>query len=456
MPKQNPKLPPQNIEAEQSLLGALLIDKDAILKVAESLHPSHFYRSEQHGKIYQAILELFEKRDPIDLVTVTEMLKAGDNLDLAGGSAYLTTLVNAVPTSAHIESYAKIIKEHALRRSLIASATRLVESAYDEGIPLENVLDDAEQAAFSLSQQNLKRDFVPLKDLLTISFERLDELQKNSGKLRGVPSSFKDLDNKLAGFQDSNLIIFAARPGQGKTSFVLNIAQYVAVKQELSVGFFSLEMSQEELVDRIIVSQADIDAWKLKTGKLDDSDLDRMSHAYGELAEAPLYIDDTPGLSLAEIRTKARRLQMEHGLKLLIVDYLQLIHGRNLENRVQEVSEISQGLKNLARELKIPIIAISQLSRAVESRGSRRPQLADLRESGAIEQDADVVMFLYREDAENLKDVTIDIAKHRNGPTGEIKLVFVPERVKFYGMEKHRIAMKAGGDTGGDAKPAAA
>lgn len=440
MPARNDsKLPPQNIEAEQSLLGALLIDKEAVIRIAESLKPSDFYRTEQHGRIYQAILELFEKREPIDLVTLTEKLKASNSLDIIGGPAYLTTLVNIVPTAAHVEQYAKIIKEHAIRRSLISSATRLVESAYDQGMPVEILLDDAQQGVFALSQQNVKRDFVPIKDLLADSFDKLDELQKNSGKLRGVPSGFKDLDNKLAGFQDSNLIIFAARPGQGKTSFILNVAQYVAVKAGLPVGIFSLEMSQEELVNRIIVGQADIDAWKLKTGKLDGTDLDKMSDAYGVLAEAPIFIDDTPGLSLAEIRTKARRLQMEHGLKILMIDYLQLIHGRNLENRVQEVSEISQGLKNLARELKIPIIALSQLSRAVESRNTRKPQLADLRESGAIEQDADVVMFIYREDPDNIKDVTLDIQKHRNGATGEMKLVFIPERTRFYGMEKSRI-----------------
>ena len=432
------KLPPQNIEAEQSLLGALLIDKDAVVRIAEVLSPIHFYRTEQHGKIYEAIINLFEKREPIDLVTVTERLKQNEALDLAGGPAYLTTLVNTVPTAAHVEHYARIIKEHAVRRSLISQATRLIENAYDESTPVEDILEMAEQGIFAVSQQNVRKDFMALKDLLTTSFDRLDELQKSSGKLRGVPTGFRDLDAKLAGFQDSNLIIFAARPGQGKTSFVLNVAQYVAVKVGLPVGIFSLEMSQEELVDRVIVAQADIDAWKLKTGKLDDSDFDRISHAYGELAEAPLFIDDTPGLSLAEIRTKARRLQMEHGLKLVVVDYLQLIHGRNLENRVQEVSEISQGLKNLARELKIPVLAVSQLSRAVESRGSRKPQLADLRESGAIEQDADVVMFIYREDPENMKDTNLEIAKHRNGATGEIKMMFIPERMKFYGMEKSR------------------
>lgn len=432
------KLPPQNIDAEQSLLGALLIDKDAIVRIAEILNPLHFYRSEQHGKIYEAITELFEKREPIDLVTVTEKLRQKEALDLAGGSAYLATLVNTVPTAAHVEHYARIIKEHAVRRSLISQSTKMIEMAYDESVTVGDILEHAEQSIFAISQDNIKRDFVALKDLLAASFDRLDELQKNSGKLRGVPTGFKDLDSKLAGFQDSNLIIFAARPGQGKTSFVINVAQFVAVRANLPVAVFSLEMSQEELIDRILVAQADIDAWKLKTGKLDDADFDRISHAYGELAEAPLFIDDTPGMSLAEIRTKSRRLQMEHGLKLIIVDYLQLIHGRNLENRVQEVSEISQGLKNLARELKVPVIAVSQLSRSIESRGSRKPQLSDLRESGAIEQDADVVMFIYREDPENMKDTTLAIEKHRNGATGEIKLMFVPERMKFYGMEKSR------------------
>ncbi len=448
------KLPPQNIEAEQSLLGALLIDKDAIVKISESLSPLHFYRTEQHGKIYEAIQQLFEKREPIDLVTITEKLKQNEALDVVGGSAYLTTLVNTVPTAAHIEHYARIIKEHAIRRSMISQATRLVEVAYDESTPIEMLLDGAEQGIFAISQASVRRDFVPLKDLLVASFDRLDELQKSDGKLRGVPSGFRDLDSKLAGFQASNLIIFAARPGQGKTSFVLNVAQHVAVTLNMPVGVFSLEMSQEELVDRLLVGQADIDSWKLKTGKLDDKDLDKLSHAMGQLNEAPIFIDDTAGLSLAEIRTKARRLQMEHGLKMLIIDYLQLIHGRNLENRVQEVSEISQGLKNLARELRIPIIACSQLSRAVESRGSRRPQLADLRESGAIEQDADVVMFIYREDPENISDVTLDIQKHRNGPTGEIKLFFMGERTKFFGMEKTRTIKPAKSDGEHQAKAA--
>ena len=432
------KLPPQNIEAEQSLLGALLIDKDSIVRISEILHPSNFYRSSQHGPIYEAIQALFERKEPIDLVTVTQELKKRDFYDKIGGSAYLTTLVNIVPTSAHIEHYAKIIKEHAVRRSLIVQATQLIEKAYDESHGVPELLEEAEASIFALSQQNVSRDFLPIKDALTQSFDRLDELQKSSGKLRGVPTGFRDLDSKLAGMQNSNLLILASRPGQGKTSMALNIAQYVAVNAGLPVGIFSLEMSQEELVDRLLVGQADIDAWKLKTGKLDEKDFDRLSLSMGELAEAPIFIDDTPGITISEMRTKARRLQIEHGLKFLIVDYLQLIKGRNLENRVQEVSEISQNLKNLARELKIPVLALSQLNRSVEARGSRKPQLADLRESGAIEQDADVVMFIYREDLEKMEQVTLDIQKHRNGATGEIALIFRPERTKFYGMEKTR------------------
>ena len=426
------KLPPQNIEAEQSLLGALLIDKDAVVNVSEILTANDFYRSEQHGQIFSAIVELFDKREPIDLITVTEVLKQKDALDKVGGSAYLAELVNMVPTAAHIESYARIIKEHATRRRLIGDSTKFIEDAYNEMLPIGQIIENAESSIFQLSQQNVRRDFIALRDALTQSFDRLDELQRSSG--------FRDLDNKLAGLQDSTLNIVAARPGQGKTTICLNIATYVAVTQGLPVGFFSLEMSQEELVDRLLVSQADIDAWKLKTGNLSDEDYRRLSTAMGELAEAQMFIDDTPGLTIAEIRTKARRLQVEHGLRLIVVDYLQLVQGsgRNAENRVQEGAEMSMGLKNLARELKLPVLCVSQLSRSIESRGTRKPQLSDLRDSGAIEQDADVVMFVYREDPEAKEQVKLDIQKHRSGPTGEIDLIFKGERVKFYGMEKMR------------------
>lgn len=445
------RIPPQNIEAEQSLLGALLIDKEAIVKIGETLKAEHFYRIEQHGQIYSAILELFEQRDPIDLVTVTDKLRQRDALDKVGGSAYLAELVNMVPTSAHIESYAKIIRDHAIRRQLIASSTKFIEEAYDETIEINEIIEDSESSIFAISQDHIKKDFVHIRDVLASSFDRLDDLQKNSGKLRGVPTGFRDLDARLAGLQDSNLIILAARPGVGKTSFALNIAQHAAIKTGQPVAFFSLEMSQEELVDRLLVSQADIDAFKLKTGRLDARDLDRLSIAMGELAEAPIHIDDTPGASMAEIRTKARRLQSEQGLRLIIVDYLQLITGRNIENRVQVVTEISQSLKNLARELKVPVIALSQLSRAVESRTVKKPQLSDLRESGGIEQDADVVMFLYREESpdglENINESTfkvkLDIQKHRNGSTGDIDLIFRGDRTKFFGMEKARQVRSA-------------
>lgn len=431
------KLPPQNIEAEQSLLGSLLIDKDAIVKVAEWLQASHFYR-ESHGEVYNAIVSLYEKREPADIVTLTDELKLRGTYEMVGGAGYLTTLVNFVPTSAHIEHYARIVKDKAMRRELIGAATRMTEMSYQEAQDVKELMDLAEQSLFSISQEHFRQNFLPIKDALAESFERLDELQKRAGGLRGVATGFPEIDKRLSGLQDSNLIILAARPSVGKTTLAVNIAQHVATKEKVPVGIFSLEMSKEQLVDLILASEADVDAWRLTTGNLEENDFAKLAEAMGELAEAPLYIDDTPGASILEMRTKARRLQAEKGLKLLVVDYLQLIHGRNLENRVQEVSEISQALKNLARELKIPIIAISQLSRAVESRQTKMPQLADLRESGAIEQDADVVMFLYREDPESMEDVKLLISKHRNGPLGEVDLKFKGERRRFFSIERTR------------------
>ncbi|KKR87023.1 MAG: replicative DNA helicase [Candidatus Curtissbacteria bacterium GW2011_GWA1_41_11] len=436
------KITPQDLDAERSIIGAILLDSDAIVAVAQSLKPEHFYK-ESHSDIIKAMLQLFEKREPIDLVTLTAQLKKNNKLDKVGGAAYISEIASGVPTAAHVTQYAQIIRDHWVKRQLIAASAKLSQSAYDETHDVRELLDEAEQSVFALSQEQLRQNFLPLKDALAESFDRLDELHKKKGGLRGVSTGFWDLDGKLAGMQDSNLLILASRPGQGKTSLALNIAAHVAVSEGLPVGIFSLEMSKEELVDRLLVAQAEVDAWKLKTGNLDDNDFDRLQEAMGVLADAPLFIDDTPASNLMEIRTKSRRLQVESGLKLLIVDYLQLIHGRNLENRVQEVSEISQSLKNLARELKIPVIAVSQLSRAVEQRGTRKPQLADLRESGAIEQDADVVMFLWRADPENFEEVKLDIQKHRNGPTGEIDLTFKKERVKFYGVEKRRGTQKA-------------
>jgi len=437
----NPKVPPHDTLAEQSVLGAVLLDKDAVIDVAEFLKSSHFY-DDRHGKIFEAMLSLYENHEPIDTVTVVAQLKKNGDLKIVGGASLVNELLNVVPTSAHAEKYGRIIHELYIKRTLIESAAAISELAFQEEGEAQELLDQAEQKIFAIAQHATKRDFMVIKDALAASFDRLDELHKRAGGMRGVPTGFNDLDVKLAGLQDSNLIILAARPGTGKTAMILNIAQYIGVKEKIPVGIFSLEMSKEELVDRLLVSQADIDAWRLKTGKLSDDDFTKLSEAMGELAEAPLYIDDTPGITLMEMRTKARRLQMEHGVKLIIIDYLQLADpGRRLDSRVQEVSIISQGFKNLARELKVPVLACSQLSRAVEARGTRVPELSDLRESGSIEQDADVVMFLYREEADQNQwgeqiPTKLRIAKHRNGPLAEINLMFRGDRIRFFGVEK--------------------
>jgi replicative DNA helicase len=435
--QQSLRVPPHSQEAEESVLGAMLIDKDAVIAVAEFLLPEDFY-DERLRDIYQACLDLYEDRTPIDVLTVTDKLKKRKTIKEVGGSSYLADLANKVPTAAHVEHYGRIVKDTATKRSLMSAATRLVEVSMDDSLAANEALDKAESEIFSLSQKSLSKTFTSVRETLAESFDRLDELHKSGAGIRGVPTGFPDLDDALAGLQKSNLVILAARPGVGKTSLAMNIAQYVAVELKRPVGFFSLEMSREELVDRLLVAQADIDAWKLKTGKLSEDDFTKLSNAMGVLAEAPLFIDDTPGLSILEMRTKARRLQVENGLDLLVVDYLQLAHSRNLENRVQEVSEISQGLKNLARELKIPVFALSQLSRAVETRGGNKPQLSDLRDSGGIEQDADVVMFLWREDADNNENMMLDIAKHRNGPLRSVPLHFKGDRIRFYSRDtKH-------------------
>ena len=431
------KIPPHSKTAEESVLGSILIDKDAVIAIADFLRPEHFY-DEKNAIICKAALELYDERSPIDIVTLTEKLRKNKSIKSPEISIYLSELVNQVPTAANVEKYGQIIKAYYTKRQLISAAGRISEAAFDDGIEAEKVLDQAESLVFSLSQKHLRQSFVPIKDILAENFDRLDELHKSAGGLRGVSSGFRDLDNLLAGFQRSNLIILAARPGIGKTALGLNILRHITVDLKIPSAIFSVEMSSEELSDRLLVRQADIDAWRLKTGKMEDEDFTRYSEAMGILADAPLFIDDTPGIALNEMRTKARRLQVENGLQLLVVDYLQLIKGRSVDNRVQEVSEISMGLKNIARELKIPVIALSQLNRAVEARGGSRPKLADLRESGSIEQDADVVMFLYREDEENPENVTLEIAKHRNGPTGVIKLRFVPNRVSFYSVETKR------------------
>ena len=429
------RIPPHSLEAEVGILGSLLIDKDAIVKIAEALTPEHFYQ-ERHAQIYQAILALFEKRLPSDLVTLTDELKKVGKFEEVGGASYLTTLVNSVPTSGHVEHYATLVRESATKRSLISSAGAIAESAFDPDADAKELLEFAETTLFGISQQHLRQNFITLREALAESFDRLDELHRKGTGLRGVSTGFSDLDKRLSGMQPANLLILAARPSVGKTTLAMNIAEYVGVHEKVSVGIFSLEMSKGQLVDLMLASQSDIDAWKITTGNLSEKDFENISTSMGTLAEAPIYIDDTPGISVMEIRTKARRLQLEYDLKLLIVDYLQLIRGRNLENRVQEVSEISMSLKNLARELNIPVLAISQLSRAVESRQAKIPQLADLRESGAIEQDADVVMFMHREDPDDMESIKLTIAKHRNGPLGELDLRFVGKRRRFYGLEK--------------------
>lgn len=432
------KVPPHSAEAEKSVLGALLLDRDAVTAVVEFLRAEHFYE-DKHQRIFDVMVDLYQDRQPVDVVTVSEALKKKKTLTEVGGTAYLTELVNGVPTAAHAEHYGQLVRDHYTKRRLISAAGAISDMAFDAAGDVRQILDSAEQNVFALAQQHLKQVFVPVKDILSESFDRLDELHKTAGSLRGVPTGFEELDKTLAGMQDSNLIILAARPGVGKTALALNIAQNAAFKYRMPVGFFSLEMSREELMDRLLVAQAEIDAWKMKTGQLSEDEFAKLSDAMGELYETPLYIDDTPGMSILEMRTKARRLQAEHGLKLIIVDYLQLARPvRNLDNRVQEVSEVSQGLKNLARELKVPVLALSQLSRQVESRGVKRPQLADLRESGAIEQDADVVMFMWHENDDDLESLTLDIAKHRNGPLRSLKFRFRGDRIKFYSVETKR------------------
>lgn len=453
MPKTIGKLPPQNIEAEQLFLGCLLIDKDAIIKVADIITENDFYK-DSHKIIFEATQELFSRREPIDIVSVSNRLKEKNQLETAGGRTYLAELSNSVATASHVVYYAQTIQRKATLRRLIHAASEMAEIGYDEDQDVDKILDEAEQKLFSVSQKYLKNVFLPLDNLLTEAFDRIDELHKQSGKLRGLPTGFNDLDGLLAGLQKSDLIILAARPSVGKTSLALDIARQTAVKNKAVVGLFSLEMSKEQLVDRMLCAQAGVSLWKMRTGRLsdreEDNDFTNIGSAMGQLSEAPIYIDDSANTNIMEIRTKARRLQIEKKLDLLIVDYLQLMEGRGKysDNRVQEVAEITRGLKGIARELNIPVLALSQLSRVVEQQtGPAIPKLSHLRESGSIEQDADVVMFIYRKSADrkySLEDLPeserniaeIYIAKHRNGPTGRIKLYFDEETVSFKNLEK--------------------
>ena len=435
------KMPPQNPQAEASLIGSLLIDKDAIIKIADIVHTEDFY-IDKNGLIFSSIIKLFEKREPLDVVTLSEELEKQGSLKEIGGASYLTDLVNGVPSASHVVQYAQIVAQKATLRRLIEAASQINSMAYDEEEQLDSLLDNAEKTLFDVSQKHLRQNFVSIKDVLAESFDRLDSLHIDKDSIRGIPTGFNGIDNVLAGLQKSDLIILAARPSMGKTSLALNIAQNVATKQGVPVGIFSLEMSKEQLIDRLLASEAGIDSWKLRTGNLEDKDFEKINKAMGILAEAPLYIDDSAMANVMEMRTKARRLQSEHDLGLIVIDYLQLMSGRaGSDNRVQEISEISRGLKGLARELNVPVIALSQLSRSVEQRNPKIPQLSDLRESGSIEQDADVVMFIYREDyyekeTEKKNIAEVLIKKHRNGPTGDVELFFQPEQTLFRSIDR--------------------
>lgn len=437
------KLPPQNLDAEKSLLGAVLIDEEVLADVTEHVRPGDFY-DKNHGLIFAGMVRLFEKHKPVDLLTLTDELKRKDELELIGGSAYLTELTNYVPTAAHAEAYAEMVAQKAVRRRLIKASGDITELGYDESTSTQELLEKAEAELFSVSDQSLKQDLVSLESILTDSFDRIEELHKNKGALRGIRTGYRDLDNMTAGLQRSDLIILAARPAMGKTTLVTNLAYNVATIEKKPVLFFSLEMSKEQLVDRMLADASGVDSWNIRTGNLSGDDFAKLTEAMGEMAEAPIYIDDTPGLSVLEMRTKARRKHHELPLGLIVVDYLQLMQatGNHNGNRVQEVSEISRGLKLIARELNVPLIALSQLSRSVESRTPPIPQLSDLRESGSIEQDADIVSFVYRPgyyepdnpEVQNITDLII--AKHRNGPVGKVQLYFHPERLRFMSLDR--------------------
>ncbi len=392
-------IPPHNLEAESSLLGAILIDAEAIVRVADIVAVDDFY-DERHQRIFEAIKKLYEKHSPIDVLTLSDNLKSSSFLDIVGGATYLTELTNYVPTAAHVEEYANIVAQKAIRRRLIKASQTMVSFGYDEETSIQDLIESAESELFKVSQQHVKQDIASIEDILAESFERLDELHKDKGKIRGVPTGLRDLDNILAGLQRSDLIILAARPSMGKTALTLNLAHNIATKTELPVLLFSLEMSKEQIVDRMLSMESGVDAWNIRTGNLSDSDFEKIGQAMGTLSEAPIYIDDTPGITVSDMRTKARREQHQRQLGAIMVDYLQLMSGGSRfggdANRVQEISEISRGLKAIARELNVPVVALSQLSRSVESRSPQIPQLADLRESGSIEQDADVVAFIYK------------------------------------------------------------
>lgn len=446
------RVPPQNLEAEQSLLGALLLDKDAIIRIADQVDAQDFY-SDKHRMVFEGMLDLFRRHEPIDILSLANRLGERAELELIGGRAYLIHLSNSVPTASHVNHYADIIQKKSTLRRMLTAASEITSLGYEEAEDVHSLLDRAEQKLFNVSQRFLKAAFTPIQNILDGAFDRIDELHREKGKLRGIPTGYTDLDNLLGGLQKSDLIILAARPACGKTSFALDIARHAAVKAKVPVGVFSLEMNKEQLVDRLICAEANVNLWSLRTGHLSESgpndDFSRIGHALGQLSEAPIFIDDSAAATIMDVRTKARRLQMEKGLGMLVVDYLQLMESQSHgpDNRVQEVAEITRGLKSIARELNIPVLALSQLSRAVELQKPAIPRLAHLRESGSIEQDADIVMFIYRKAADKnyrIEDLSpeerhtaeIHVAKHRNGPVGQVNLFFDDTRASFKNLAK--------------------
>ena len=433
------KIPPQNIEAEMAVLGSMLLDHDAISQAIELLSTDCFYR-ESHKKIYSAVIKLFDENKGVDIITLIEELKKTNSLDEVGGPAYITSLTSYVPTSANLIHYAKIVKEKMLLRKLINAATQIVSQTYDVSQEVDNIIDRAEQLIFDVSSTKVESTFSPLREIIKNSIETIDNLYQRKENITGIATGFRDLDMKTAGLQPSDFIVIAGRPSMGKSALASCIAEHVGVVEKLPVAFFSLEMAKEQLVQRMLCSHARVDAHKVRTGFLSQADWPRLVSAAGKLSEAPIYIDDSPGLSVLEIRAKARRLKAQFDIKLMVLDYLQLMQGpAKADNRQQEISEISRSLKSLARELNVPLIAISQLSRAVEQRSDHRPQLSDLRESGAIEQDADLVILLLREEyynptEENKGISEVIIAKQRNGPVGSLNLAFLGEYMRFENM----------------------
>lgn len=437
------RIPPQNIEAEQAVLGAMLIEREAISKVVELLRPEDCYR-EAHRLIFNAMLELFNKNDAVDMVTVIEFLRKGDKLEGAGGISYITSLANSVPTAANVMYHARIVEEKALLRQLINAATNIASQGYEGSEEVSTILDSAEKSILSVSSRRLGGEFTPIKSIIFDAFTKIEQLYASKGSITGLSTGFKDLDRLTSGLQPSDLILIAARPSMGKTAFVLNIAQHIGIKEKKAVAFFSLEMSKEQLVQRMLCAESTIDSQRLRIGELEPNDWTKLVNGADRLSAAPIFIDDTSGITVMEMRSKARRLKIEYDLQLIIIDYLQLMQGsskKGSENRQQEISEISRSLKGLAREIGVPVIALSQLSRSVESRQVKKPMLSDLRESGSLEQDADIVAFLYRDDYYNpdsdQKNITeVIIAKHRNGPVDTVQLFFHKQFTKFSDLSK--------------------